>query len=256
MRTANAVTREQILGLFREHLVLFFKEQTLTPPELVDVGRLFGEPADYPFIEGLTDAPQVIPIIKEAHERKNFGEGWHSDTTYSQVPPKATLLYAVEVPTHGGDTLFANMVAAHDALSDGMQRLLAPLRAVNSSAKRRGGGRAAGNQYASVKLKARDEVHEAVHPVARTHPDTGRRALYVNALHTARIDGCSAEESAPLLEFLYRHAVRPEFTCRYRWQRGTLAIWDNRTTQHFALNDYHGQRRAMWRLTIAGEPTD
>lgn len=233
--------------------MLFFQSQTLTPPDLVKVGELFGKPADYPFIEGLADAPQVIPIIKEAHERKNFGEGWHSDTTYSQTPPRATLLYAVDVPSHGGDTLFANSAAAYEALSEPMQQMLAPLRAVNSSAKRRGGGRAAGNQYASVKLKSRDEVLEAIHPVARTHPVTGRRALYVNALHTAHFEHFTTDESAPLLAFLYNHIVRPEFTCRYRWRTGTLAVWDNRVTQHFALNDYHGKRRAMWRLTIEGE---
>lgn len=244
---------ERIRAAFLDHLVLFFPDQTLDPGDIVEVGAHFGEPCFYPFIEGLPEAPMVIPLVKEPHERKNFGEGWHTDTTYTECPPKATALYAVDVPPVGGDTMFANMYLAYERLSAGMQALLAPLHAVHSTAARRDGGRAAGNAYQSVRLKNQDRVLEAIHPVVRTHPETGRKALYVDELHTARIDGMTEEESRPLLQFLYRQQGRPEFSCRHRWSAGTFAVWDNRAAQHYALNDYHGQRREMLRLSIAGD---
>ena len=165
----------------------------------------------------------------------------------------ATVLYSVEVPPYGGDTLFANMHLAYETLSDGMKNLLQGLRAINSAAHRKGGGRAAGNSFQSVRLVDQAKMNrEATHPVVRTHPETGRKALYVNALHTVRFDGWTEEESRPLLEFLYGHNQRPEFTCRYRWQPGTFTIWDNCAAQHLAVNDYHGHRREMHRLSIEG----
>ncbi len=253
LREAAPDDWSRIREAFLEHLVLFFPGQSLTPTTLAAVGANFGDLAFYPFIEAVDEEPHVIPIVKEAHETKNFGEGWHSDTTYTEVPPKATVLYAVEVPQVGGDTLFANMYQAFESLSPGMRAFLEPLKAVHSSAARRGGGRAEGNEFDGVTFKNRDQPLEAVHPIVRTHPDTGRKALYIDALHTARIDGWSAEESAPILEYLYRHKSRPELTCRYQWAPGTLAVWDNRAAQHYAMNDYHGHRRSMLRLSIAGD---
>lgn len=250
---ATASQWDLIRAAFLEHLVLFFPAQKLDARSLASVGAGFGEPTFYPFIEGLPEEPRVIPLIKEAHERKNFGEGWHSDTTYTPLPPKATVLYAVDVPPVGGDTLFASMYLAFESLSPGMQALLSKLRAVHSAAARRGGGRARGNAFQSVTFKNQDQNLEGVHPVVRTHPETGRKALYVDALHTSHFVGMTVDESRPLLEFLYRHKSRPEFTCRHRWSAGTLAVWDNRAAQHFALNDYHGQRREMLRLSIAGD---
>lgn len=253
LRSASPGQWEAIHDAFAEYLVLFFPGQQLTAPELEAAGRHFGELGHYPFIEGLTEAPHVFPIVKEASERKNFGEGWHSDTTYTPVPPMATMLSAVEIPPLGGDTLFANMYLAYESLSPGMQTLLAPLRGVNRSSKRRGGGRSAGNQFRSVTFKNRDQDLEGIHPLIRTHPVTGRKALYLNRLHTSHIDGWTEPESRPLLAYLYRRMTRPEFTCRYGWREGTAAIWDNRAAQHYALNDYHGSRREMLRLSIAGQ---
>ncbi len=251
--TASHEDWAAIREAFLTHLVLFFPGQSLRPKTLAEVGAHFGNLALYPFIEAVDEEPHVIPIVKEAHETKNFGEGWHSDTTYTELPPKATALYAVEVPEIGGDTLFANMYTAYETLSEGMRTFLGPLKGVNSSAARRGGGRSTGNQFDSVKLKNQDRPLEAVHPIVRTHPETGRKALYINALHTARIEGFTEEESAPILEFLYQHKARPELTCRYQWSPGTLAVWDNRAAQHYAMNDYHGYRREMLRLSIAGD---
>jgi taurine dioxygenase len=244
----------EIKAAFLDRLVLTFPDQALDPKAIAEVSESFGPLGFYPFAEGLPEEPHVFAIVKEPHETKNFGEGWHSDTTYTERPPMATVLYSVEVPPYGGDTLFANMYLAYESLSDGMKTALQGLRALNSAAHRKGGGRAAGNAYQSVKLVGQDNMNlDAVHPVVRTHPETGRKALYVNALHTVRFDGWTEAESRPLLEFLYRHKERPEFTCRYRWQAGTFAIWDNRAAQHLAVNDYHGFRRKMHRLSIEGD---
>jgi taurine dioxygenase len=181
----------------------------------------------------------------------NFGGIWHSDTVYLARPPMATMLVARAVPPYGGDTLFANMYAAYEALSPGMQRLLSGLRAVNSSAladvsktredRIRDSGNDAGREYLSE------------HPVVRTHPETGRKALYVNVAHTQRFVDMTDDESRPLLRFLFDHAVRPEFTCRFRWQVGSVALWDNRCAMHNPVNDYHGHTRTMHRITLAGE---
>ena len=162
------------------------------------------------------------------------------------------MLVAREVPPAGGDTLFANMYLAYETLSDGMQRLLAPLRAVASSSKADASRTREDRIKDSARADAREE-YVATHPVVRVHPETGRRALYVNVAHTIRFEGMTTEESAPLLAFLYDHLTRPEFTCRFRWQPGSIAFWDNRCAQHNAINDYAGHRRSMHRITLAGD---
>jgi taurine dioxygenase len=247
---------EPTLGALRrawlEHLVLFFREQPLTPAQFLDFGRRFGEIIEYPFVKGLEDYPEIIPVVKLEHEQINFGGVWHSDTAYLDAPPMASMLLAREVPPAGGDTLFANMYLAYETLSDGMKRLLEGLRAVNSSAK----ADASRTREDRVAERGRPDartLYEASHPVVRVHPETGRRALYVNVAHTVRFEGLTVEETAPILDFLCRHQVRPEFTCRFRWRPGSLAFWDNRCAQHNAVNDYAGHRRVMHRITLAGD---
>jgi taurine dioxygenase len=235
-----------------EHLVVFFRDQALSPGELAAFGRRFGRLGRYPFVAGLADHPEVIEVAKLEHERVNFGGVWHSDTAYLEEPPMASLLLALEVPPVGGDTLFANMYLAYETLSDGMKRMLGRLKAVNSSKKADVSRTREDRVQASPGQDSRT-VFEAAHPVARTHPETGRKALYVNAAHTVRFDGMTEDESRPLLDFLFRHQVKPEFTCRFRWQPGSLAFWDNRSVQHLPINDYHGFRRRMHRITIADE---
>ena len=238
----------ELRRLWLEHLVLFFRDQELTPQELAAVARRFGEVVYYPFLKGLDGAPEVIQVAKLEDETVNFGGLWHTDTAYLAEPPMATILIAREVPPHGGDTLFASLYAAYDALSDGMKQMLAPLRAVNSSSK-------------AEKSRTREDrganeaprVLEAEHPVVRTHPETGRKALYVNGGHTLRFAGMTEAESAPLLEYLFAHQVRPEFTCRFHWDPGSIALWDNRCALHNPINDYHGFRRIMHRVTLAGD---
>ena len=235
-----------------DHLVVFFRDQRLTPAALLEFGRRFGTPVRYPFVAGLPNFPEIIEVKKLPHEKTNFGGIWHSDTAYLDEPPMGSMLLAVEVPPVGGDTLFANMYAAHDALSEGMKRLLGGLRAVNSSAKA-DVTRTREDRIASSPAAGAREQYEAVHPVLRTHPESGRKALYVNVAHTARFEGMTEEESAPLLDFLFRHQTRPEFTCRFRWEPGSLAFWDNRAAQHNPINDYHGHARRMLRITLAGD---
>jgi taurine dioxygenase len=239
--------------IWLEHGVIFFRDQGGLPPQaLVRFARRFGEVVEYPFIKGLPEAPEVIPVVKLEHETANFGGLWHSDTAYLEHPPMATMLIAREVPPWGGDTLFASGYAAYEALSEGLKRLLAPLRAVNSSAK----ADVTKTREDRVKDSAREDarqVYEAEHPVVRTHPETGRRALYVNTGHTTRFAGMTEAESAPLLRFLFEHQVRPEFTCRFSWQPGSIAFWDNRCCLHNPVNDYHGFRRVMHRVTLAGD---
>ena len=252
--TLSDGVRAEIHRAFLEHQMIAFRGQTLLPQQQVALSRLFGRPALYPFLKGLDGAPEVNELLKTETDTINFGGSWHSDTAYKACPDLGTLLYAHEVPPAGGDTLFANMYAAYDALSAGLKRLIDPLVAVNNSEKLYPGGRTAamsglGGMGQAVTAAA---ALEAAHPVVRTHPETGRKALYVNESHTLRFRDMTEAESRPLIDYLSRHAVRPEFTCRLRWRPGTLAIWDNRCTQHFALNDYQGQRRRMHRVTIEG----
>ncbi len=235
-----------------EHLVIFFRDQDLSPAQFLAFGRRFGDPIEYPFVKGLDEFPEIIPVLKLEQERVNFGGIWHSDTAYLAVPPMASMLVAREVPEAGGDTLFANMYLAYDWLSAGMKRVLDGLVAVNSSANADVSRTREDRMKDSARTGAREE-YVAAHPVVRVHPETGRRALYVNVAHTVRFEGMTPEESAPILEYLYRHQVRPELTCRFRWRPGSLAFWDNRCAQHNAINDYQGHRRLLHRITLAGE---
>jgi taurine dioxygenase len=235
-----------------EHLVIFFRDQDLSPARFLEFGRRFGHPIEYPFVKGLDDFPVIIPVVKLEHERVNFGGIWHSDTAYLEVPPMASMLIAREVPPAGGDTLFANMYLAYEALSEGMQRLLDGLVAVNSSAKADATRTREDRVKADAGAGAKRE-YVAAHPVVRVHPETGRKALYVNVAHTVSFQDMTPDESAPLLDYLLRHQVRPEFTCRFRWRPGSIAFWDNRCAQHNPINDYHGYRRLMHRITLAGD---
>jgi len=243
-----------IHGAFLDHQVLAFRDQRLSPAEYSALARRFGEPAQYPFAKGLEGHPQITMIVKEADQTSNFGGMWHTDTTYKPAPPKATMLMAMQTPPTGGDTLFACQYKAYATLSDGMKRLLEGLQAISSSAKNASALRAThlatGSMNASEKAA---DILTATHPVIRRHPETGRLALYVNRSHTTRFADMTPEESAPLLGYLFDHQTRAELTARIRWRPGTVVIWDNRSCQHSAINDYDGHRREMWRITLEGE---
>jgi taurine dioxygenase len=235
-----------------DHLVIFFRDQELPPERFLAFARRFGEPMEYPLVRGIEGYPDIIRVAKLEHETVNFGGIWHSDTTYLEMPPMGTLLVAREVPPFGGDTLFANMYLAYETLSDGMKRLLEGLKGVSSSVK----ADASKTREDRIKSDATSQSRQeflAVHPVLRTHPETGRKALYVNIAHTVRFDGLTEAESAPILGYLFQHQTRPEFTCRFAWRKGSLAFWDNRAIQHNPVNDYHGYRRVMHRITLKGD---
>jgi taurine dioxygenase len=244
-------TVAEIRRAWLEHLVVFFHDQVLSPAAFLAFARRIGDPVEYPFVRGMEGFPDIIEVTKLPREVVNFGGIWHSDTAYLERPPMATMLVAREVPEYGGDTLFSNMYDAYEALSPAMQQMLGGLRGVNSSA------------LADVSKTREDRIRDsgvegdkefvAEHPVVRTHPETGRKSLYVNVAHTARFAGMTEEESKPLLRFLFEHSVRPEFTCRFRWRRGSLALWDNRCAMHNPINDYHGYTRSMHRITLAGD---
>jgi taurine dioxygenase len=248
---------DEVVGEIRqawlEHLVVFFRDQTMTPAQQVALAERFGEPVEYPFVQGLEGFPLITPIVKLAHEKVNFGGLWHTDTIYQQRPPMATLLYALEAPPYGGDTLFANCYLAYDTLSDGLKATLAPLIGANSSHK----GRVVDTRAARVKdaPKEPNVARVAEHPVVRVHPETGRKSLYVSFGHTTHFKGWTEAESKPLLDYLFEHQTRPEFTCRFRWAPGSVAFWDNRCALHNPINDYHGHKRVLHRITFAGEET-
>src|SRR5947207_15272848 len=245
-------TSAAIRRVWLEHLVVFFRDQDLTPAQFLGFAQRVGEPIEYPFVKGLDDYPKIIPVLKLAHETVNFGGIWHSDSAYLDAPPMASMLVAREVPPAGGDTEFANMYLAYETLSDGMRRLLDGLVAINSSARADVSRTREDRLKDSGRADAKRE-YVATHPVVRVHPETGRRALYVNVAHTVGLEGMTEEESAPILDYLFRHQTRPELTCRFRWRPGSLAFWDNRCAQHNAVNDYAGHRRVMHRITLAGD---
>jgi taurine dioxygenase len=249
----------EIRRAFLEHLVLFFRGQSLDAEALKAFSRRFGPLSRVPYIAPLEGEPDIIAVRKEAAEQKIsvFGGAWHSDFSFLDEPPMGSVLYALEIPPYGGDTAFANMYRAYEELSPGLRRLLDGLEAMHSGhvygalrpptqtmRTSRSVGISRGNPEADI---------ERAQPVVRVHPETGRRALFVNAIYTTRFKDMSEAESRNLLHFLYAHATRPEFTCRFRWSPGAVALWDNRCTLHLAINDYDGFRRVLWRTTIAGD---
>jgi taurine dioxygenase len=244
-------TVAEIRRAWLDHCVVFFRDQELTPDRFLAFARRIGHPVEYPFVKGIEGYPEIIAVSKLPDETVNFGGIWHSDTVYLERPPMGTMLVAREIPPYGGDTLYASMYAAYEALSPGLKRMLEGVRAVNTSA------------LADVSKTREDRMRDAgtqddrefvsEHPVVRTHPETGRKALYVNVAHTSRFVDMTADESRPLLRYLFEHSVRPEFTCRFRWRVGSLALWDNRCAMHNPVNDYHGFTRTMHRITLAGD---
>ena len=259
---------EEIRTALLDHQVIFLRKQNLTPQQFLNFANAMGEPIDYPFLKGLPDYPQIIEVKKLEHETSNFGGIWHSDTTYLQVPPMGSMLLSREVPPYGGDTMFANQYIAHDSLSPGMQKLLEGVKAEHSSAMVNGGETARSAAVSrSHAPQARDRAfsaspqqtvetvyHTTEHPVVRIHPETGRKALYINRGFVTRFADMTPEESQPLLDYLWAHASQPEFTCRYHWTTNDVGVWDNRCTLHFALNDYYGHRRELHRISVH-EPT-
>ncbi len=241
-----------IRQVFLQHKVIFLRQQKLTPQQFLDFAKAMGEPIEYPFVKGLEGFPHIIEVKKLEHEKVNFGGIWHSDTTYLEAPPMGSMLLSLEVPPYGGDTMFANQCLAYESLSATMKNLLDGLVGISSSAKA-DVSKTREDRIKSDGKEAAPKSYLAEHPVVRTHPETGQKALFVNVAHTAGIKGMTDEESAPLLQFLFQHQIKPEFTCRFAWEPNVIAFWDNRCAQHNPVNDYHGFRRVMHRITLQGD---
>ncbi len=252
-------TFSEVRRAFDENAVIFFRDQDITPEQHLAFGARFGEFDIHPFAAGLPEHPEILPVIREADDtQRGFGNGWHSDVTFYERPPLGSILYALESPAKGGDTLFASMCDAYDALSDGLKATLDGLTAIHSAGDTYGLNSRAARRIASANKSMSfrygdDAEAEMEHPAVRTIPETGRKALFVNRTYTKYFKGWSKAESRPLLEYLWNHAIQPEFTCRFRWRKGSIAFWDNRCTLHNAIADYAGQRREMHRVTIIGE---
>jgi taurine dioxygenase len=249
-RELDTATVAEIRRIWLKYNVVFFRGQNLTSAQYMAFARRLGKPVEYPFVKGLEGFPELTAVMKLEHEKVNFGGVWHADTTYLPNPPMATILLAREIPPYGGDTLFANQYLAYETLSETLRGILDDLVAVNTSSladvSKTREDRIASDGRAEAK---KEYVSE--HPAVLVHPETGRKALNVNIAHTARFRGMSDAESKSILEYLFQHQVRPEFTCRFVWQAGSIAFWDNRCTQHNPVNDYHGYRRVMHRITLA-----
>ena len=239
---------------FQDYGVIFFRDQELNPDLLKAFGKNFGNLIIHPYLEGLEGNPEIMTVKKEPHETINFANGWHTDSTYQSNPSFASILYAVTVPDFGGDTLFANMYLAYETLSPGMRDMLDGLTAQHSFSGRQGlggSGREQDFKYSNNNLEDDPTINTTVeHPVVLVNPQTSRKSLYVNSMFTTTFKNMTIEESAPLLDYLFQFCVRPELTCRFRWEKGSIAFWDNRYTQHYPINDYSGQFRLMYRLTL------
>jgi taurine dioxygenase len=240
-----------------DHQVIFFRDQALTPAQQVAFGRRFGPLNIHPYVAGMADHPEVMEVIKEPQDRVNFGGGWHSDMSFLERPAIGSILYAVETPQVGGDTLFSSQAAAYEALSSGLKRTLEGLNAVHSASREYSAtGHSAQKRQSMAIAEADGLVGEHVHPMVLVHPETGRKALYVNPAFTLKIEGWKTSESKALLDYLFQHCRYEGFTCRFAWAPGSVAFWDNRSVWHFALNDYHGHRRHMRRVTVDPWPQD
>jgi taurine dioxygenase len=241
----------EIRAALNQHQVIFFRSQSLTPEEHIRFGSCFGPLNIHPYVSGMPGYPQIMEIIKEPSDRLNFGGGWHSDMSFLERPSIGSILHAVEVPDYGGDTLFASQAAAYDALSPGLKKTLEGLNAVHSASREYSAQGASAQKRSSMSVaEAEGMAGEFIHPVVLVHPETGRKALYVNPAFTLKIEGWSTRESKALLDFLFEHSRYEAFTCRFSWAKGSVAFWDNRSVWHFALNDYPGQRRHMRRVTV------
>lgn len=256
-RPVTDAVLQEIEAAFADHSVVVFRGQDLGFEDQKRFTRMFGDFGFEPYVDTMPDHPEIIEVIKEASETGmvNFGGNWHSDWSFQEAPPRATILHAKEIPPFGGDTCFANMYLAYETLSEGMQQMLDGLNVVHSARRPYGtGAKLFGKAERAMKIHNTEEAHaELAHPAVRTVSESGRKALFVNPVYSIRFENMTERESKPLLDFLHAHATKIEFTCRVRWAPGTLTMWDNRCVQHNAMNDYDGHRRVLHRTTVKGD---
>lgn len=243
-----------VKSAFRDHGLVFFRDQQLSPQQHLAFARRMGDIVINNFILPLAGFPEIAEVRKDKTQQTNIGGGWHTDHIYDDIPAMGSILVARELPSSGGDTRFANLYAAYEALSPGLQKTLKTLRATHSSEHLYGEGGYFSKTDLADRVSGKDAVGEATHPMVIQHPESGRAALYIDPAHTVSIQGWSYDESRALLEYLYAHVDQPQYTCQFNWQPGSVAFWDNRCTWHFAQNDYQGESRVMNRITLAGAP--
>lgn len=247
-------TISEIRRALIEHQVIFFREQDFTPEQHLAFAKRFGTLNQHDQVKGMDEYPDIIEVRQEPTDTRNFGGAWHGDVTYLPEPPLGSILYAKEVPPVGGDTLWSNLYLAYEDLSPGYRAMIDPLTVIHTPALIYGTKSMDWSKDSSMKSSPTEAAHyETEHPLVRTHPESGRKLFYVSGAYTPRFKDQTEEESAPIIDYLMYQATREPFTCRWRWQKGDVAFWDNRATLHYALNDYHGHRRIMHRVTINGE---
>ena len=241
-----------IRDAFVKYGLIFFREQPISPEQHIEFAERWGEININRFFAKVEGYDQIAEVLKEKDQELNIGGAWHTDHSYDDIPALGSILVAKEIPDEGGDTLFANMYKAYEGLSEGLKETLSNLRAVHSSrhifGDQSGYGEQTNNQIRNPEMATQD----AVHPIIITHPESGKKALYVNPTFTVKIEGWTKEESKPLLDYLYSKAISEENITRFKWREDSIAFWDNRCTWHFALNDYPGKRRLMHRITVEG----
>lgn len=257
LRALSAEGYAELRQALLRHKVLFIREQSLGVTDLEQVTQQFGQFGREPYVTCMKDHPHVVHVVKEASEKAPFvfGGAWHTDWTFQERPPAFTLLYGHDVPPYGGDTCFANLALAYEWLSPGMQDLLQNLDAQHSPERAYGANANHNALLENMQIHYGQDTSSETrsHPLVTCHPETSKKILFINPAYTCGINGLRAAEAQPLLDYLFNLAISPAFTCRMHWQQGTLAIWDNRSTWHMPVSDYHGMRREMFRTTVVGE---
>jgi taurine dioxygenase len=254
----NSVTQEnfeKLNALLLEHKVVFFRDQNISSKELMFLGSLFGPVEEHAYVRGLDDFPQITRIIKAADEKNQWGEGWHSDVSYDVTPCKTIILRSIKIPPIGGDTVFSNMELAWETLDEDIKKIIVDKNALHTS----NGSNFFVDDFSEMESNGKiGEKYSNEHPIVRTHPETGKKILYVNPTYTKKIMGLSKKDSNNLLERIFRHQEKLDLSCRFKWTENAVAILDNRCTQHYAIADFYpgrglGHERVMDRIAIVGD---
>ena len=253
----NSVSEENfksINDLLLEHKVIFFRDQNLSSEKQIYLGTLFGPIEEHAYVKGIKEYPQITRIIKAPNENNQWGEGWHTDVSYNVEPTKAVILKSVKIPPVGGDTVFANMELAFETLDDEIKKIIKDKKAIHSSI----GSEFFVKNYSKMESNGNYGEYSNEHPIIRTHPETGKKILFVNWTYTKKIIGIPKDESDDLLEKIFKHQERLDLSCRFKWTENAVAIWDNRSVQHYAIADFYpgrglGYERIMDRIAIMGD---
>ena len=246
---------EKINNLLLEHKVVFFRDQSLTLEKFIEIASMFGPVEEHAYVKGIEKYPQITRIIKAANEKNQWGEGWHSDVSYDLTPSKVIMLKSLKIPPIGGDTVFSNMELALETLGEDIKKIIQNKKAIHTS----NGSKFFVENYSKMESNGKiGEQYSNEHPIIRTHPETGKKILYVNPTYTKKIVGLPDDESSDLLNYIFKHQERLDLSCRFKWTENAIAILDNRSTQHYAIADFYpgrglGHERVMDRISIVGD---